>query len=172
MKRFSFNLLLPILLFALAGCGKYSNLNIHGVKEYRFRGIKDGVIFLNLTLDVENPNRKSIVIKDIHFKAWLNNRDLGKLRSSLKMKIDGKSREDYEVPLEIVLRTPADAFKLTGEGKNLINAIEVEGYIKGGKFPVVKKINIPRQPLSELANSFQKKFVISDTLSVQPAVMP
>ncbi|MEJ5317470.1 MAG: LEA type 2 family protein [Tenuifilum sp.] len=172
MKNFSFNLLLSILLFALAGCGKYNDLNIHGVKEYRFRGMKDGVIFLNLTLDVENPNRKPIVIKDIHFKAWLNNRELGKLRSSHKLKIEGKSRKDYEVPLEIVLRTPADAFKLIGEGKNLINVIEVEGYIKGGKFPVVKKINIPRQPLSELANSFQKKFVITDTLSVQPAVMP
>lgn len=88
------------------------------------------------------------------------------------MKIDGKSRKDYEVPLEIVLRIPADAFKLIGEGKNLINVIEVEGYVKGGRFPVVKKINISRQPLSELANSFQKKFVITDTLSVQPAVMP
>ncbi len=172
MKRSSFNLLLPILLFALAGCGKYNDLNIHGVKDYRFRGMKDGVIFLNLTLEVENPNRKSIVIKDIHFKAWLNNRELGKLRSSHKLKIDGKTRKDYLVPLEIMLRTPADAFKLIGEGKNLINAIEVEGYIKGGKFPVIKKINIPRQPLNELANSFQKKFVVTDTLSVQPAVMP
>ena len=172
MKRLSFNLLLIILLFTLAGCGKYHNLNIHSVKEYRFRGMKDGIIYLNLTLDVENPNRKSIIIKDIHFKAWLNNRELGKIRSSHKMKIDGKSRKDYEVPLEIVLRIPADAFKLIGEGKNLINVIEVEGYVKGGRFPVVKKINISRQPLSELANSFQKKFVITDTLSVQPAVMP
>lgn len=172
MKRLSFSLLLIILLFALAGCDKYHDLNIHSVKEYRFRGMKDGIIYLNLTLDVENPNRKSIIIKDIHFKAWLNNREIGKLRSSHKMKIDGKSRKDYEVPLEIVLRTPADAFKLIGEGKNLINVIEVEGYVKGGRFPVVKKINIFRQPLSELANSFQKKFVITDTLSVQPAVMP
>ena len=172
MKRLSFNLLLIILLFTLAGCGKYHNLNIHSVKEYRFRGMKDGIIYLNLTLDVENPNRKSIIIKDIHFKAWLNNRELGKIRSSHKMKIDGKSRKDYEVPLEIVLRIPADAFKLIGEGKNLINVIEVEGYVKGGRFPVVKKINISRQPLSELANSFQNKFVIIDTLSVQPAVMP
>lgn len=172
MKRLSFNLLLIILLFTLAGCGKYHDLNIHCVKEYRFRGMKDGIIYLNLTLDVENPNRKSIIIKDIHFKAWLNNRELGKLSSSHKMKIDGKSRKDYEVPLEIVLRTPADAFKLIGEGKNLINVIEIEGYLKGGRFPVVKKINISRQPLSELANSFQKKFVITDTLSVQPAVMP
>lgn len=172
MKRFSFNLLLIILVFTSAGCVKYHDLIIHSIKQYRFRGMKDGIIYLNLTLDVENPNRQSIIIKDIHFKTWLNNRELGKLRSSHKMKIDGKSRKDYEVPLEIVLRTPADAFKLIGEGKNLINVIEIEGYVKGGRFPVVKKINISRQPLNELAGSFQKKFVITDTLSVQPAVMP
>jgi LEA14-like dessication related protein len=172
MKRFSISLLPILLILVFTGCGKYSDLNIHNVKEYKFKGMRDGVIFLSLTLDVENPNRKSLVIKDIRFKAWLNSRELGKLRISHKIKIDGNTRKDYELPLEIVLRTPADAFKLIGEGKNLINVIEVEGYIKGGKFPVVKKINIPRQPLSQLANSLQKKFVITDTLSVQPALMP
>lgn len=172
MKTRFFRFLPFLLLAILSSCAKYHDINIHGVKEYKFRGMKDGVIYINLTLDVENPNPKPILIKEMRFKAWLNKRELGKLKNSHKVKIEGNARKDYEIPLEIELRTPADAFKLIGEGKNLMNVVEVEGFIKGGRFPVIKKFTIPKQPLSELANSFQKKFSVTDTLSVQPAVMP
>ncbi|HBI81918.1 MAG TPA: hypothetical protein DDY04_08270 [Bacteroidales bacterium] len=172
MKIFPVKLLPIIALLVFTGCTGYNELSIHGIKEYKLRGIKDGVIYLNLNIDIENANRNAIKINHIYFKAWLNNREIGKLASSHKVKIEGKIRKDYEIPIEIVLRTPADAFKLLGEGKNLINSIEVEGYIKGGRFPMVKRISIPRQPLSQLANSFQNKFVVTDTLSVQPAAIP
>lgn len=170
MKNRFVLLLSLFVVIGLTGCGKYDDISIYGVKEYKFRGIKDGVIYLNLTLDVENPNRKPLVIKHIEFKAWLNNREFGKLRNSNKIKLEGKTRKDYEVPLEIALRTPADAFKLIGLGKEILSAISVEGYIKGGRFPVSKKINIPRQTLNELANTMQKNLVITDTLSVQGAM--
>ncbi len=169
-----YKVLLSLLLAtALSGCGKYDELVIHGVKDYRLRGIKDGVIYLSLIFDIDNPNRKNITINHIEFKAWLNNREFGKLRNSEKIKIESKTRKNYEVPIELVLRTPADAFKLIGAGKNLLNEITVEGYIKGGRFPVTKKISIPKQSLNDLMNSAQSKFAIKDTLSAeQSKAMP
>lgn len=160
------NLVLFLLLgVVFASCSKYQGIDIKGVKDVKFKGMQDGVIYLNLTFDVNNPNSKKIVIKHFEFNAWLNNRELGKLVSTEKITLSPESRADYEVPVEIKLRTAADAFKLLGTGKKLLSMITVEGYVKGGRFPIVKKIKIPKQPLDSLMKSQQDKLVITDTLS-------
>lgn len=165
------NLVLFLLLgVVFASCSKYQGIDIKGVKDVKFKGMQDGVIFLNLTFDVNNPNSKKIVIKHFEFNAWLNNRELGKLTSVEKITLKGDTRADYVVPVEIKLRTAADAFKLMGSGKKLISMITVEGHVKGGRFPIVKKIKIPRQPLDSLMKSQQDKLVITDTLSVVDTV--
>ncbi len=161
------NLGLFLLLgVAFVSCSKFQEIDIKGVKDVKFKGMQDGVIFLDLTFDVNNPNSKKIVIKHFEFNAWLNNRELGKLSSTEKVTLMGNARADYLVPVEIKLRTPADAFKLLGSGKKLLSMITVEGYVKGGKFPIVKKIKIHKQPLDSLMKSQQDKVVITDTLSV------
>lgn len=161
------NLILFLLLgVAFASCSKFKEIDIKGVKDVKFKGMQDGVIFLNLTFDVNNPNSMNIVIKNFQFNAWLNNRELGKLVSTDKIILLADTRADYEVPVEIKLRTAADAFKLLGSGKKLMSMITVEGYIKGGRFPIVKKIKISKQPLDSLMKSKQDKLVITDTLSV------
>ncbi|BDX37213.1 hypothetical protein CYCD_05680 [Tenuifilaceae bacterium CYCD] len=161
------NLVLFLLLgVVFASCSKYQGIDIKGVKDVKFKGMQDGVIFLNLTFDVNNPNSKKIVIKHFEFNAWLNNRELGKLVSTEKITLSPGTRADYDVPVEIKLRTAADAFKLLGTGKKLLSMITVEGYVKGGRFPIVKKIKIPKQPLDSLMKSQQDKLVVADTLSV------
>lgn len=161
------NLVLVVFLgAALVGCSKYEGIDIKGVKDFKFKGMQDGKIFLSLTFDVNNPNSRKIVIKKFEFNAWLNNRELGKLVSTEKISLLPNERNDYVVPVEIILRTPADAFKLMGAGKKLTSMITIEGFVKGGRFPVVKKIKIPKQSLDSLMKSHQDKLVITDTLSV------
>ncbi|QKG79112.1 hypothetical protein [Tenuifilum thalassicum] len=173
MKTLSLKTVVALFILAiLSGCSSYENLNIYGVKDFKFRGIKDGVIYLNLTMDIENQNKKALLIKEMKFETWLNNRPLGKLSNGSKIKIDRNTRKDYDIPLEIRLRTPADAFKLIGKGKNIADEITVKGFIKGGRWLMSKKINIPKQSLKNLANTFQKDFIATDTLSAKPAFLP
>lgn len=165
MNKLRSLLFLLVLSVGFASCSKFQGIDIKGVKDFKFKGMQDGVIFLNLTFDVNNPNSKKIVIKHFEFNAWLNNRELGKLTSVEKITLIGDTRADYVIPVEIKLRTPADALKLIGVGKKLVKMVTVEGYVKGGHFPIVKKIKIPKQPLDSLMKSQQNKLVITDTLS-------
>ncbi|MGE0077716.1 MAG: LEA type 2 family protein [Bacteroidales bacterium] len=165
MNRLRNIVLLVLVGLTFASCSKFKGIDIKGVKDVKFKGMQNGVIFLNLTFDVDNPNSKKIVIKNFEFNAWLNDRALGKLRSTEKIVLVPETRADYVVPVEIKLRTAADAFKLLGSGKKLLSMIKVEGYVKGGKFPIVKKIKIPKQTLDSLMKEKQNKLVITDTLS-------
>lgn len=158
------NLAVLLLGVTLAGCSGYRDVDIKGVRDVKFRGMQDGVVFLNLTVDVDNPNSAKIVIRRFEFNAWLNNRELGKLVSAEKVTLLPRSRADYVVPVEIRLRTAADAIKLLSRGKQLLSMVTVEGYVKGGQFPVVRRVKIPRQPLDSLMKSQRSALVVTDTL--------
>lgn len=166
MSRYRSFILMILFGMTLMGCAKFENIDIKGVKDFKFKGMQDDKILLSLTLDVNNPNPKKIVVKHFEVNAWMNNRELGNMRNTEKIVIQPNIRLDYVVPLEIKLRTAADAFKLLGSGKKLLSVIAVEGYIKGGRFPVVRKIKIPRQTLRNLMQEHQDKLSITDTLSV------
>ncbi len=159
--------LLVFLGVFFVGCSKYQNVDIKGVRDVKFKGMQDGVIYVSLTFDVNNPNSKKIVIKNFEFNAWLNNRELGKLRSTQKIILSPKTRADYEIPVEIKLRTAADALKLMTGGKRALSNLTIEGYVRGGRFPIIKKIKFPRQSLDSLMKSQQNKLVVADTLSVE-----
>lgn len=158
-------LLLISASIMLSGCGRFQGVNIHGFKGVKFRGMKDNKLLLNLKLDVENPNKRRLTIKKFEFKAWLNKRELGNMHNTEKIKLEPKSRVEYEVPVEITLRTAADALKLLGSGEKLLDQLIVEGYIKGCSFPVSKKIRIEKQPFSQLMNAYKDSVNTKDSLS-------
>lgn len=68
-----------------------------------------------------------------------------------------KSRTQVEVPIEIVLRTAADAFKLMGLKEDILDQLIIEGYIKGKAMCFSKKIVVEKQPFTELAKSYKEK---------------
>lgn len=168
-------------MLLLGGCGRFEKITIHGMKGVKFRGMKDGRILLNLNLEIENPNSKKITISKIYFKAWMNNRELGVLNSTKSTVLKAKSREEFQIPVEIVLRTTADVFKLMNIKEDLLNQLTIEGYIKGRTLCISKKIRIEKQPFSKLVNSHKgnpetsevidtlqtKETIYSDTLIVR-----
>ncbi len=147
--------LIPLFLLLFSSCGRVNEINIKNINEVKFRGLKKNVILLSLEVEIDNPNTRKISITDIEFKAWLNNRELGDFRTTEHIKLIPCSRHTYTVPVEIELITIADAFRLATSGsfENLLDKIEVEGFIKGKAFPVRKKIMLERQPFKNLANS-------------------
>ena len=167
MKKFLVLLFIGFSVVLMSGCGKFENVIIHGIKNVKFRGMSDGKILINLNLDIENPNSRKITISRIEFKAWLKNRELGKLRNSKKINLKPKSREELEVPVEIVLRTAADAFKLMNLKGDILEQLTVEGYIKGRSMCFSKKVKIEKQPFNELAKSYKGKVTITDTIPVK-----
>jgi len=167
MRRITILVLFLSSMVLLSGCGKFEDVLIRGMKGIKMRGIKDGRILLSLTLDIENPNSKRITISKIYLKAWMNNRELGVLKNSEKIVMKPNSREEYIIPVEIVLRTQADIFKLTKLNEDLINQLTIEGFIKGRVLCISKKISIDKQPFTKLMKSYKGKIVSTDTL---PAV--
>lgn len=145
-----------LLMIVLSGCGKFENIQVKGVQEVKFKGLENSKLHLSLILDIENPNKTSICIKSMEFKTMLGKREFGTVKIPRKIKINGHSRENYEIPLEIKLRTAADALKLMTNREKLLKQMTVDGYIKGGKFPVVKKIRVKNQPIQDLMKEFSK----------------
>jgi len=151
---------LALVLFT--GCGKFQNIEVNGTKDMKFKGMKDGVIFLNITFDINNPNPKKLVVKKFEFKAWFKKREFGKLKSTQKLVIPANSRADYEVPVEITLKTAADALKLIGQNEKILSMLTVEGFIKGGRFPIIKKVKIPRQSFTEFLKLNKNRISVSN----------
>ena len=144
MRKLTVIVLILTSMLIVGGCGKFENIVILGIKDVKFRGTKNGRILLNITLDIENPNNKKITISKIYFKAWMNNRELGKLRNPKKIALKANTREEHIVPVEIVLRTEGDIYKLTNIKEDLINQLTVEGFIKGRVMSISKKIKIEK----------------------------
>lgn len=152
-KNFKYIVVFLLLVF-FSSCGKVNDISVSSIGKVQLRGITKNVVLLNLDVEVNNPNKRKVAITKIEFKAWLKERELGVFRMSETIKLQPKSKETYTVPVEIELRTLADAFRLaTGGIDDLLDKIEVEGYIKGRSFPVCKKLVVKRQPFSNLANS-------------------
>ncbi|MDD4383874.1 MAG: LEA type 2 family protein [Bacteroidales bacterium] len=145
--------LLLVLIFT--SCGRYNDISVKGVSRVQFRGLQQNVVLLNLDVEIDNPNTRKIAVTNIEFKAWLSGRELGDFRISESIKLIPCSRETYTVPVEIKLRTVADAFKLVSSGsiETLLERIEVEGIIKAKSFPVRKTIKVARQPFRKIAAS-------------------
>lgn len=157
MRKSTILLLVTIIAVLLSSCGKFEKIAIHGMKDFKFRGMKNGRLLINITLDIENPNNRKITVSSIHFKTWLKNRELGTIKNSEKIVLAPKSRTQVEVPIEIVLRTAADAFKLMGLKEDILNQLIIEGYIKGRAMCFSKKIVVEKQPFTELAKSYKNK---------------
>lgn len=157
MRKLTVIVLILASMILLGGCGKFEDIAVYGVKDVKFRGMKDGKILLSLILDVENPNNRKITISKIYFKAWMNNRELGKVKNSEKIVLKPNTREEYPIQIEIVLRTAADVFKLMNVKEDIIEKLTVEGYIKGRTMCFSKKLVIEKQPFSKLADSFKGK---------------
>jgi LEA14-like dessication related protein len=163
-------ILLVISMLLLSSCGKFEDIKIHGLKDFKLRGMKNGRILINLTLDIENPNNRKITISNIHFKAWLNNRELGTLKNSKKIVLLPNTREEHEVPVEIVLRTVADAFKLMTLKGDILNQLTIEGYIKGRTMCISKKIKIEKQPFTQLVKSYKRNLEPKDSLQTMDSI--
>lgn len=154
MRNSRFTLLALMLVALLSGCNKFDEIQIRGINDVQFNGLMDSKLLLTIALDVENPNSTSLKIKAIELTAWLDKREFGTLRTTEKITLKGKSRTECRVPIEIQLRTAADALLLLSNRERLLEQMTVEGYIKGGKFPVIKKIRIEKQPIRGLLRNF------------------
>lgn len=172
MRRLLVLFLIGFSMILMSGCSKFENIAIHGMKDVKFRGMSNGRILVNLTLDIENPNNRKITVSKIEFKAWLKNRELGKLKNSKKIVLGPKSREEIVVPVEIVLRTAADAFKLMTLKGDILEQLIVEGFIKGRVMCFSKKVRIEKQPFTQLAKSYKEKVLVNDTTIVKDTIQP
>jgi LEA14-like dessication related protein len=145
-----------VVILSATGCSKVNDIEVRGVKDVRLKGLKQNVVHLSMNLEVDNPNTRRITITHVNFKSWLNQRELGTLEISQNIVLLPCSRGSYPVDVEIKLRTVADALRLmSGSIEELLNKIEVEGYIKGKTFPFRKTVRIERQPFSNLSKSLK-----------------
>lgn len=146
---------LIIFFILLSGCAQINEIDIKGIKDVKFRGLKKNTILLNFDVEIDNPNVRKISVVEIDFKAWLNDRELGSFRVTEPIKLTPCSRQTYTVPAEIELRTIADAFRLTTSGSldKLLDRLEVEGKVRGKSFPIRKTFRIERQSLKNISSA-------------------
>jgi LEA14-like dessication related protein len=157
MKIRFFAIRIVSLLFVLsimASCGQYNEIDVRGIRDVKFRGLKQNVVLLSFEVEIDNPNTRKISVIEIDFMAWLNNRELGSFRVTEPIKLVPCSRQTYSVPAEIELRNIADAFRIASSGsiERLLDKLEVEGKVKGKSFPMRKTLKIERQSLKNISS--------------------
>ncbi len=147
-------ILIVFTLSFLSGCGKMNEIRVTGLKEVSLKGISKNIVQLSVGVEIDNPNNRKITITEIMFKAWLNNRELGTLRVTDPIVIAPCSRNTYPALVELELRSVADALRLlTTPPSDILEKVEVEGYIKGRSFPLRRTVEVTRQPFSNLSKS-------------------
>lgn len=142
-----------LLALMLTSCGDSDTVRIHGMKGVKFVSLDRNTLCFNLTLDAENTKCGAVKLKDVDFTAWLGERELGTIKTTQKIKLKGRRRSDCEVPIELELKTIADALKLTNFNEKLLSQIKVEGSMRGSRMLVTKKIKVDKQPLIDLIKS-------------------
>jgi lipoprotein len=107
-------------------------------------------------LSADNPNPKPLKVSKAKFDVWLNSTSLGSLELLDPVTLPPGNSQNLQVRVRLKLRTQADGLRLMlSADQNLLEAIEVQGKVRGHYGGIRKTVKVPRQPLEQLLkNSF------------------
>lgn len=131
--RIQLFLVLSLILFN--SCSSFEDLTLRSQPNIEVRGIKDGMIEMDLIAIIENPNSQSFKVKSANFDIFLNDSPIGKSSMNKAIKIDGNSIKEYIFPVKVKLGGDdlSLGMLLGGLFKSAIN-LKVEGEVKAGTF--------------------------------------
>jgi len=130
MKKKSILLFISILIL-LSGCNAYKSVEIGEIKDFKFKGLTDNIVTLDLNIPIKNMNGFNLKVKSMDIDISVNGKYVGKMTNPSKIIIPKNfdSIQTFPVQIEVknILASSMTFYKL----KNAKNInIQIEGKIK------------------------------------------
>ena len=150
MRKFRIFLIVAIV-FLLSSCGSYKSVKVKNVNKASFEYLEQGIVKMNLTLLVDNPNSK-FTLKEVNFNLLINDKTLGIITIEKPVKIHNGADQEISVvallnPRGNVWQTIKTLSKLTKKTSSFV----LDGDVKLSRGFVTKKIEVNKVPLKNFA---------------------
>ena len=129
MKKKSILLFISILII-LSGCNAYKSVEIGDIKDFKFKGLTDNIVTLDLNIPIKNMNGFNLKVKSMDLDISVNGKYVGKMTNPSKIipkNLDGIQTFPVQIEVKNILASSMTFYKL----KNAKNInIQIEGKIK------------------------------------------
>jgi LEA14-like dessication related protein len=144
-------IILLLSVFAVvSSCTKLEKINIKDAK------IEDVVIktmaniHLNLVLDMENANKKKIIIDDVELDVWMGDTYLGLIESTGKTTLQPQFNGNVAIPLQVSI-TNLNALTTIGNNfDTVLDKFEVTGFVKVKAGAFTRKLKVTKTTIKNL----------------------
>lgn len=125
---------------------QYTDVKLHKVECCDVGDAINGKLTVGFGLDVENPNKFDINVKDMNVKVKINGIEVGEADSEKKFKVLKNSRNTYKMEVtadinKILAGSLANLGALLNGGMKTMEA-EIEGEIKASAMGITKTIPV------------------------------
>lgn len=125
---------------------QYTDVKLHKVECCDIGDAINGKLTVGFGLDVENPNKFDINIKDLNLKVKINGIEVGEVDSEKRFKLIKNSRNTYKMYVradikKVLAGSLANLGALLSGGMKTMNA-EIEGELKASAMGVTKTIPV------------------------------
>lgn len=138
MKKFLFILSALVLLSA---CATFQEPEFRGTEGLKMDKMEGKEISLSAGVKVYNPNWYALKIKPSTVEVYLEDKLMGKVKLTKKIKLKAKQESSLSVPLLATLEEGAMFTALRYATKEQVK-VRIKGKVKGGIFFISKKVNI------------------------------
>lgn len=111
--------------------------------DIKIRGLKDGMVEIDLIAIIENPNSQSFKVKNATFDIYLNGSHVGKSTMNEHIKINANTIQEYVFPVKVKLggKDLSLGSLLGGLFQSSLN-LRVEGEVKAGSFLINQRFPV------------------------------
>jgi LEA14-like dessication related protein len=125
---------------------QYTDVKLHKVECCDIGDAINGKLTVGFGLDVENPNKFDINIKDLNLKVKINGIEVGEVDSEKRFKLIRNSRNTYKMYVradikKVLAGSLANLGALLSGGMKTMDA-EIEGELKASAMGVTKTIPV------------------------------
>lgn len=140
-KLLTYHLPLITLLFFIASCKDFKEVQCTGVKGFSINKINTEGLDANIMLGIKNPNGFGFSIYRSEFDVSYSGVYLGKAKMSKRVHIKANAEETYSFNLKSDFKNVnvMEIMKLMSGGRDMI---EVKGDLKAGKLFIKKKFPV------------------------------
>lgn len=141
---FPFALLIAPLIFMLASCSFYTEVEVKEVQNIAVTDFTQDLVQAEVTMLIHNPNWYAVTLTQSDIDVFVNQRDMGKVNLVEKVKLPSKSTTSYTIKLQGNYETVGNDF--LGNLLGLLMAPEAEfkakGYVKGRALLIGREVPV------------------------------
>lgn len=135
-------ILLSINIFAEPSAPEYIR-----TKDWKIEKLETGNLVLTAKAVFYNPNKSKAKLRDVNLDVYVNDKYIGKVLQTYKIKIKGKS--SFDIPLRMEFNLKDSGLDLLGSLLTLVTnkkfLVDMKGFIKMSVFYIPFKVKVNEQ---------------------------